>query len=390
MMEKCMKVSVLTPTYNDEITIKETAKSLISQTYTDWEWIVVNDGSTDSTDKVMQQIIEQYSIQNKCIYLKQQNGDQLNALLHGCEYMSGDYVFILHSDDLLPSNTFFQECVEVMQKEPEVDGLFGDLVLINEYSEKVGLQRVEAYKNQANKPAEMLLWLGRNLYADVAFHKTEVFQKQIKENYLIWNMPFWLYYDARPQMLRYKKVEFPILKYRVHGGNYINSQLGLHNVLNGELRTAIRLMHYYNIADYNKQYLKYRFLNKIGMRLFFRLKYKNEETINKAEVIDFIIKKRLKNYDDQVYFYSVYQFYNRRTKRVLDLSRMSADIPIYYGKDVRAFNKKLLSAQLEEDYMWFMEQMQEGFNQVINYEQLGTEKVKNILRFFDIEEEVKL
>lgn len=385
-----MKISVLTPTYNDCSSIRETLQSLLSQTYTNWEWIVINDGSIDDTDEVMQQLIKEYQLENKCIYLKQDNADQLNALINGCDYVTGDYVFILHSDDLLPSESFLQQCINEMQMDTELDGIFGDLLVINEKSEVTGVQKVKKFEKNDNIPPLMLLWLGRNIFADFAFHKTKCFMSNVKENYLIWNMPFWLYYEQKVKMVNYKKADFPILKYRVHGGNYINNELGMHNVLNGELRTAIKLMHYYEVPNYERQYVKYRLLNKLGMADLFRVKYRLCGTENKAEVIDFIIKKRFPIYGDKKYFCSIYQFYKNKKKRVLDMSCFPKDLKIYCGKDMRAFNKKLLSQSLEEEYMWFMQQMCQGFDRVTNYEQLGEEKMKKILQFFCIEEEVEL
>ena len=128
---------------------------------------------------------------------------------------------------------------EEMKKNEEIEGFFGDLTIINENSEVTGVQRVKKYQREDSVVPLMLLWLGRNIFADVAFHKAECFISCIKENYLTWNMPFWLYYEKKPQMVNYRNVNFPILKYRVHSANYINSELGLHNVLNGVLRTAI-------------------------------------------------------------------------------------------------------------------------------------------------------
>lgn len=385
-----MKISVLTPTYNDGISIKETLQSLLSQTYTNWEWIVVNDGSTDDTDEIMQQLISEYHLEEKCIYLKQQNGDQLNAILNGCQYITGDYVFVLHSDDLLPTEIFFQQCVEEMNEDLSIDGLFGDLMIINENSDVTGVQQVKEYQNHESMAPLMLLWLGRNIFADVAFHKTKWFQTYIKDNYLTWNMPFWLYYEESPKMMNYKKVNFPILKYRVHSENYINNVLGIHNVLNGELRTAIELMHFYEILNYKFQYVKFRLLNKLGLERLFRVKYKCEDTKNKAEIIDFIIRKRFSNYEDKLYFYSIHQFYKNKKTRTLDMSLFKENTKIYCGKDVRAFNKELLNQSLDESYLWFMREMREGFNKVIHYEHLGEENVKKILKFFCIEKEVEL
>lgn len=385
-----MKISVLTPTYNDGCSMRETLQSLIKQTYQNWEWIVINDGSTDDTDEIIQNLIEEYQLEKQCIYIKQENGDQLNALLNGTNYITGDYVFVLHSDDLLPSDTFFQQCIDEMSTKTDMEGLIGDLVIINEKSEVTGVQKVKKYIQKEDIPPLMLLWLGRNIFVDVAFHKRESFLSYIKQNYLTWNMPFWLYYKEKPQMANYQQSNFPMLKYRIHEGNYANNELGVHNVLNGELRTAIKLLHYYNIPYYQYQYAKYRLLNKLGLEKLFRVKYTCNDTGNKSDIIDFIIKKRFLNYEDKKYFYSIYQFYKNKRNKVLDMSCFPADIEIYCGKDSRTFNRKLYNNTLDKHYIWFMEEMCRGFDKVCNYEQLGAEKMRQILEFFCIEKEVKL
>ena len=235
-----MKVSIVTPTYNDASSIEETLQSLVTQTYKNWEWIVIDDGSTDDTKDQLKKLIDQYKIGNQCKYIYQENADQLNAIIHGLEYITGEYVFSLHSDDLLPSDDFLEKAVKTMQDNPEIDGLFGDLILINEKSEVIGCQKVLKYHVDKSVPALMLLWLGRNLYSDVAFHKTEIYKTAVLDNYLKWNMPLWL--DVRNdtiQMLNYRSVSFPMLKYRLHEGNYINNELGKMNVINGELRTCL-------------------------------------------------------------------------------------------------------------------------------------------------------
>ena len=48
-----MKISIITPTYNDAVSIRETYRSIVGQTYREWEWIVINDGSTDNTREII-------------------------------------------------------------------------------------------------------------------------------------------------------------------------------------------------------------------------------------------------------------------------------------------------------------------------------------------------
>ena len=91
-----MKISVLTPSYNDEISITKTLNSLKNQTYTDWESIIIDDGSTDETKRIIEDYKKKNNLEDKIKYIYQENQDQLNALLNGLQYVKGDYIFILH------------------------------------------------------------------------------------------------------------------------------------------------------------------------------------------------------------------------------------------------------------------------------------------------------
>lgn len=381
-----MHISVLTPTFNDAKSIEETLQSLISQTYTDWEWIVINDGSTDETDETIRKLINKYDISEKCKYIKQQNADQLNAIIHGARYITGEYVFVLHSDDLLPQDNFFEKCVEVMDENPEIDGIFGDLIIIDKDSNITGLQEVKKYNVNPNIPPLMLLWLGRNLYSDVAFHRAEVYKKQVLENYLTWNIPLWLDLShSKVEMLNYKSVEFPMLKYRVHGENYANNQLGQMNVINGELRTATELMKYYDIPHYQMQYFLFRLMNKILPQREYKVRYSEKETKNKYALVSFIIQQRYpQGVEDNIFLSGVLEFYKNVSERVLTIEQLPENLKIYYGKDVRAFNKHILENSLETFYVNLLQEMKKGFKVVEVSNREDIDKMKSILKFLCI------
>lgn len=378
-----MKISVITPSYNDAESIKETYLSLKSQTYENWEWIIINDGSTDNTNEILREL-SAAEPQDKIIWKEQTNADQLNAIIHGTNYVTGDYVFILHSDDLLPSEDFFEKCLSFLKENPDYNGIFGDLLLIDENNKPLGKQQVKEYRVSKHIPPLQLLWLGRNLFCDVAFHKTEIFKNQILNSYLIWNTPFWLdYSELGIKMLNYKKADFPLLKYRLHSGNYINNDLGKLNVINGELRTAIRLMRFYSIPLYNIQYFLFRLFNKFGIE--YKPLYLNRETSDKSRIVKFIIKKRYPSTEDNAFLDSLYSFYRNKTKRTLVLNKLPQDLPLYYGKDVRMFNKKLLAGELEEFYISFLNEMKKGFSSVKAESEDDIQAIKDILKFFCID-----
>lgn len=94
------KVTIITPTYNRASLLKKCFTSLVEQTCFDFEWIVVNDGSTDETAEVMREITAgeaPFPIQ----YIEKENGGKHTALNAAHPYIQGEYVLILDSDDTL-------------------------------------------------------------------------------------------------------------------------------------------------------------------------------------------------------------------------------------------------------------------------------------------------
>jgi glycosyltransferase involved in cell wall biosynthesis len=91
-------VSVITPTYNSESTIKETYKSLLKQTYTNWEWLVTDDCSQDSTLSLLDEIKrndKRVNIQSNII-----NSGAGVSRNKSIERASGRFIAFLDSDDL--------------------------------------------------------------------------------------------------------------------------------------------------------------------------------------------------------------------------------------------------------------------------------------------------
>lgn len=92
-------VTILTPTYNRGYCIKNLYNSLLNQTKMDFKWIIVDDGSTDSTKEVIESIQEDGIISIE--YLYKENGGKHTAVNVGVRCVDTKYVFIVDSDDVL-------------------------------------------------------------------------------------------------------------------------------------------------------------------------------------------------------------------------------------------------------------------------------------------------
>lgn len=106
------KVSIITPAYNAERLISETIRSVLAQTYPDWEMIIVDDGSKDKTAE----LVRNYCAQDSRIRLIQQpNGGSSNARNHGLRNATGRYIALLDSDDLWDPD-FLEEMIRFMNE----------------------------------------------------------------------------------------------------------------------------------------------------------------------------------------------------------------------------------------------------------------------------------
>lgn len=92
-----MKFSIIIPVYNAEKCIIDCIESVINQTYSDWEIILIDDGSTDSTGNICDRYAEKDS-RIKVVHSENQGG--YKARLLGNNYVTGDYVIGLDSDDM--------------------------------------------------------------------------------------------------------------------------------------------------------------------------------------------------------------------------------------------------------------------------------------------------
>jgi glycosyltransferase involved in cell wall biosynthesis len=115
--------SIIIPTYNREKFIVKTIQSLLSQTYSNFELIIVDDGSTDNTEKVVREIEDQ-----RIQYHKKENGERGAARNYGARLAKGNYINFFDSDDLAYSN-HLSEAIVMLQKfnNPEVFHLGYDI-----------------------------------------------------------------------------------------------------------------------------------------------------------------------------------------------------------------------------------------------------------------------
>lgn len=186
-----MKISVIVPCYNQGNYLSDAITSVLKQTYTQWECIIVNDGSTDNTEEIAQQWCRK---DNRIKYIKQKNGGVSAARNAAIRASAGDYILPLDADDKI-SKDYVEQALNVLEKDPEVTLVYAEadyfgtktghwalteydykslltrnLIYCSAIYRKADWQTVGGYDEEAKDIEDWEFWL-RLLYGEKKVHR---------------------------------------------------------------------------------------------------------------------------------------------------------------------------------------------------------------------------
>lgn len=136
-MEKNMynyekKISVLMGVYNCEETLEESIESVRNQSYTNWELIICDDGSTDKTFEIVLKLAEKDS---RIIAIKNDKNCGLNVTLNRCLALAtGEYIARMDGDDICFSNRFLKQ-IDFLENNREFDIVSSSMIFFDEEGE---------------------------------------------------------------------------------------------------------------------------------------------------------------------------------------------------------------------------------------------------------------
>jgi glycosyltransferase involved in cell wall biosynthesis len=211
-----MKVSIVTPIHNSENTIRETAESVIGQNHIDWEWLLFNDGSTDKSLQIVEQLQEKDSRISLIGQSEKSMGPSYGR--NRCiEKSKGEIIAFLDADDLWQSQ-YLNQRIKAHSDFPEAAMIYGPAIYFGD-SEQF-LQNTGFHESKLFKPGELILHFMGNIKGTPitsgvtlkreVFNKTIAFPEELRRGedialFLLVNQFFSIYYDA-----------IPVLKYRRH------------------------------------------------------------------------------------------------------------------------------------------------------------------------------
>jgi glycosyltransferase involved in cell wall biosynthesis len=162
-----LKVSIITITYNAEKYLERTIKSIISQTSDQYEYLIIDGGSKDSTlaiaDKYREHIDYLVSEPDKGLY---------DAMNKGLQAATGDYVWFMNAGDEIYDNTVLERMVKLMPENADV--FYGETMFVDEEGKEEGLRSLVT----PHKLPEKLHWKSLKL-GMVVCHQAFIARKSI-------------------------------------------------------------------------------------------------------------------------------------------------------------------------------------------------------------------
>jgi len=124
-----MKISIVTATWNSGATMRYTMESVLSQTYPDFEHIVIDGGSSDGTMDIVRELEPRYK--GRLRYISEKDRGLYDAMNKGIAMANGDVVGILNSDDFYTGNDILATVAAAFENS-DIDAVYGDIHYVND------------------------------------------------------------------------------------------------------------------------------------------------------------------------------------------------------------------------------------------------------------------
>ncbi len=305
-------ISVLMAVYNCDKYLREAIDSILNQTWNDFEFIIVNDGSTDNS----LQILKEYSDQRIKVITYEENKGVAHARNVGLKHCTSEYVALMDADDIaLPDRLKLQ--YEYLTEHSEIDGVYAKFRNLDVDGRLLEGEQPRTYYNYKYVKAVMI-------FENTVANLTAMFRRRIVEEYQLRydetckigsDYRFWIEYLRYGKMVGIDKV---LCYYRLrHHSLYNNSPLSAK-------KESMRQMIKYN-------------LNRMG----FQFLPEEESILFKV----FNIGGKIDSEEEMSLLY----------RTLLSMARQAKEMQLDFSEEIRIMCKKRFSEKIQmSDQMWVL------------------------------------
>lgn len=147
-----MKITIITAAYNSEHTLRDTMESVLRQTYTDYEYIVVDGASKDGTVDIIREYVPRF--EGRMRWVSEPDRGIYDAMNKGIEMATGDVVGLLNSDDFYSSDDVLATIASEFMSDDALDAIYGDVHYVQEFDVR---RTVRYYSSRKFTRSRMLM-----------------------------------------------------------------------------------------------------------------------------------------------------------------------------------------------------------------------------------------
>ena len=175
MMLNKPKVSVIMSVYNGEKYLREAVDSILNQTFKDFEFIIINDGSTDKTSE----ILENYNDPRIVIINNQENIGLTKSLNKGLKIAKGEYIARMDADDVsLPER--LEKMVNFLNKNNDIGLLGSSFIIVDEKGRELKTYRFVTGNNEIKKKLLSGNYFGSEMFRSACLEKVGFYREEFR------------------------------------------------------------------------------------------------------------------------------------------------------------------------------------------------------------------
>lgn len=161
-MENQPLVSIITPSFNQAAYIQATMDSVLSQSYLNIEYLIIDGGSTDGTVEILKNCRDP-----RLKWVSEKDHGQTDAINKGLRWSQGEIIAYLNSDDLFLPGAI-SVSVDAFEQNPDADLVYGDCILIDSKGEQIGdvgygkpFDLLRVLSGRVSMPQQTMFWRKR-------------------------------------------------------------------------------------------------------------------------------------------------------------------------------------------------------------------------------------
>lgn len=172
-----MKISIVTITFNSDKTLQDTILSVLTQTYSNFEYIVIDGASKDNTSEIIKAHETQFK--GKLHWISEKDQGIYDAMNKGLRMATGDVAGILNSDDFFTSNDVLEKVAREFEGNKNLEAVYGDVHYVrpDNLAKCVRYYSSRVFKRERMKmgfmPAHPSFYVRRSCYEKYGLYRTD-------------------------------------------------------------------------------------------------------------------------------------------------------------------------------------------------------------------------